>query len=65
LSDLIRKAKAENVKVIFVQPQFDKRGAEVVADAIGGVVLPLDPLAKDLLKNFEEIAVKIEHTLKE
>jgi zinc transport system substrate-binding protein len=48
-----------------VQPQFDKRGAEVVADAIGGVVLPLDPLAKDLLKNFEEIAVKIEHTLKE
>ncbi len=65
LSDLIRKAKSENVKVIFVQPQFDKRGAEVVSNAIEGAVLPLDPLAKNLLKNFEEIAIKIERALKE
>ena len=56
LSRLIAKARAENAAAIFVQPQFDTRSAEVVADAIGGAVVAIDPLARDLLKNFEVMA---------
>ncbi len=61
---LIRKAKAENVQVIFVQPQFDPRSAESVANAIGGRVIALDSLAEDVAGNLEIMATKIEQALK-
>jgi zinc transport system substrate-binding protein len=64
LSELISRAKEENVKVIFVQPEFDTKSALVVADAIEGAVIPLNPLEKNVLKNLEEIAQKIEEALK-
>ena len=60
LRALIKKAKAEQVRIIFVQPQFDQRTAEVVAGLIGGVAVPIDPLARDVLKNFREMAAKME-----
>lgn len=60
LNALIRKAISENVKIIFVQPQFDKKSAETIADAIGGVVVPMNPLAKNVLQNLELMAEKIE-----
>lgn len=56
LISLIERAKKANVKVIFVQPQFSTRSAEAVAEAIGGAVVPIDPLARDYLANLEEIA---------
>jgi zinc transport system substrate-binding protein len=59
LRALIQKARAENVKVIFVQPQYDPRTAQTVADAIGGKVVPIDDLRKDVLRNLEDIAAKI------
>ncbi len=59
IEELIRLARAEDVRIIFVQPQFDKRSAESVAEAIGGVVVPMDPLARDILANFEDMAEKI------
>ncbi len=59
LRTLIKKAKAENVKIIFVQPQLDRRSAQAVAEAVGGAVVQIDPLAGDVLKNLEDIAAKI------
>jgi zinc transport system substrate-binding protein len=56
---LIKKAKAEGVKVLFVQPQFDPRSAENVARAIGGTVLPLDPLAGNSVESMRIMAQKI------
>jgi zinc transport system substrate-binding protein len=47
LAALIKEAKADGVKVIFVQPQFSASQAETVAKAIGGQVAPIDPLAED------------------
>ena len=63
LGTLIQKAREDGVKIIFVQPQFDRRTAETVADAIGGRVLPIDPLAKDVLGNLAEVAAKIQQGL--
>lgn len=64
LYKLIHKAKEENVKVIFVQPQFDSRSAKNIANAIGGEVLPLDTLAEDVAGNLECMASQIEQALR-
>ena len=56
---LIDKAKGHGVKVIFVQPQFDARNAETIAQAIHGAVVSLDPLARDYLKNLRDMAAKV------
>jgi zinc transport system substrate-binding protein len=63
LSRLIEVAKANDVRVIFVQPQFSKKSAEVLAKAIGGSVVPLDDLAPDYLKNLQEMAAKLDSAL--
>jgi zinc transport system substrate-binding protein len=53
---LIKQAKADGVKVIFVQRGFDQRAAQTVAESIGGEVVPIDPLAENVLNNLEEMA---------
>lgn len=52
---LIDQAKQENVKVVFVQPQFDRRSATQVARAIGGVVVAVDPLAAVYVDNLRRV----------
>ncbi len=56
LRTLIARARAEEVQVIFVQPQFDQRSAEAVATAIGGSVVAVDPLERNVVDNLLEIA---------
>lgn len=64
LAKLIERAKKDGVKVMFVQPQFSARSAEAVARAIGGVVVPIDPLARDYLANIDRIAAAVEKGLR-
>ena len=59
LRALMHKAQAENVQVVFAQPQFDQHSARVVADAIGGTVVTIDPLAEDVLANLDAMSEKI------
>ena len=54
LATVIGKAKKDDVKVIFVQKQFNPRLADELARKIGGRAVPMDPLAFDLVKNFED-----------
>ena len=51
LITIIQKAKEEKIRVIFVQPQFDTKSGAAVASAISGRVVPLDPLAEDIIDN--------------
>ncbi len=51
LASIIDRAKADGIRVIFVQPQFSRTAAEQVARAIGGEVVAIDPLAEDLVGN--------------
>ena len=51
LAALVREARKDGVKVLFVQPQMSVRQAEVIATAIDGKVAPLDPLAGDWAAN--------------
>ncbi len=48
---LVKKAKSNDVKLIFVAPQFSKRSSEVIAKEIGGMVVSIDHLAENYLKN--------------
>lgn len=63
LARLIERARERQVRIVFVQPQFSRTGAEAVAEAIGGVVVPLDPLAEDYVENLREMARKIAEAL--
>ncbi len=60
LRALIAQAKTEGVKVIFVQPQFDQRSAESIATAIGGSVVVIDPLERNVIDNLVEIASQLQ-----
>ena len=59
LSSLIKKARESGTRVIFVQPQFDPKSAQAIANAIHGEVVPLDPLAEDVAANLQLMAAKI------
>jgi zinc transport system substrate-binding protein len=56
LAGIIDQARRIKARVIFVQPQFSKKSAALVAEAIGGTVVPMDPLARDVLSNLENMA---------
>lgn len=59
LLGLIKRARRENVKVIFVQPQFSTRPARILADRIDGRVVPLDPLSPDPVGALQQAAAAI------
>ncbi len=65
LRALIEKAKAEGIKTIFVQPQYDPHSVDVLAEAIGAKVVPMNGLARDVMNDIEDIANKVEAALGE
>lgn len=59
LKELIDLCRTENVHVIFVQPEFDKRNAETIAQQTGTKVVPINPLSY----NWEEEMLKVAEAL--
>jgi zinc transport system substrate-binding protein len=57
--DLVTKARDDHVKIIFLQPQFNRQIAASIAQTIGGAVVPLDDLAYDVVANLDDVAEKI------
>ncbi len=64
LKGLIEQARAGGIRVVFVQPQFSNKSAELVAKEIGGQVAFADPLAEDWLANLRNVASKFRAVLK-
>lgn len=64
ISSLIEKAGNAKIRCIFIQPQFSAKGAEAIARAIGGTVVEIDALARDYLRNLEDIANALAEGLK-
>lgn len=56
LGKVISTAKANDIKVVFVQPEFRTHDAETIAKEIGGKVVPISPLAPDWLSNMRLVA---------
>jgi zinc transport system substrate-binding protein len=56
IANVIDIAKKDNIKVIFVEPQYSPKSAEVIASEINGKVLKVDDLAPDYIKNLNNVA---------
>lgn len=56
LARLIEEARERKIRVLFVQPQFDRRQAQQIAEAIGGSVIAVNPLAPDYIDNMRKVA---------
>ncbi len=65
LAQIIDRARREDVRVIFVQPQFSQSSARAVAREIGGAVVAIDPLAEDYIANLERVAKQVSSALGE
>lgn len=59
LKRLIEHARQKEMQVIFVQPQFDPKSADAIAQAIGGNVVPLNPLHGHVIENLMTMAENI------
>ena len=64
IASLIEEAQKEQIRVIFVQPQFDKRQAGRVAQAIDGAVIAVDPLAANYVENLRRVGHEFAQVLK-
>ncbi len=64
LEEIVSEAKADNVKVIFVQKQFSTKSAQAIAEEIDGAVVQIDPLAEDYFANLEDMANVIVNAMK-
>jgi zinc transport system substrate-binding protein len=65
LRALIEEARSDGVTTIFVQQQYDPQSAKVLAEAIGGKVVPINGLRADVIADIEDIATKIAAALSE
>ena len=65
LAQLITMAREEGIRVVFAQPEFSTRSAEVIAEEIDGRVLLINPLALDWAENLREVARTVAEVLGE
>lgn len=63
LQRIIERAEAEDVRAIFVQPQFSNASARAIAAEVDATIVRLDPLARDYLQNLREMARKVRDNL--
>lgn len=59
LTRLQERARAERIRILFVQPQITGRAAEAVATTVGAAVVRLDPLAPDVPANLRLVARRL------
>jgi zinc transport system substrate-binding protein len=65
LKYLIDRARAENLKTIFVQKEFDVRNAKAIADEIDAKVVIIDPLSENWENAMREIIESVSKSLTE
>jgi zinc transport system substrate-binding protein len=61
LIQIIQKAKKEHIKVIFTQPEFSDKTAQIVAEALNIKIIKVSPLAKNWKENLINLAEAIAH----
>lgn len=47
LKELINTCRDKEIKIIFIQPEFDKKNAEVISQEVKGKIVPINPLSFD------------------
>lgn len=60
---LIKEAKEQDIRVVFVSPEYSTKSAESIAREIGGRVVIIDPLARDFISNMRAIESAIKQAM--
>lgn len=60
IENVIETAKKENIKIVFVSPQFSTKTAEAIAKEINGKVVYVNPLAENYVENIRNFAKNFE-----
>jgi len=63
MSEFIKQATAEQISVIFVQPQFGVSSVKPIAQSVNAEVLEIDPLAENWLENMQSVATTFKASL--
>jgi len=64
LGGVIRRAQSEGLRVIFADPQFDTRSAQVIAKEVGGEVVLISPLDREYLAGMRVVSKAIADSMK-
>ena len=59
LTQVISTARQNKIKTIFIQPQYNNKGARLIAKTIGAKVVNLDPYSEDYFNSMREIANQV------
>ena len=63
LKYLIDRARKDNIKIIFVQKEYDTKNARAIADEIGARIKIIDPLSEDWESSTLEIIFSLHESL--
>jgi zinc transport system substrate-binding protein len=63
LEELINFAREKKIRAVFIQPQFSRKSAGIIARAIGARIVSADPLAEDWEQNLKHVATDLRNTL--
>ena len=55
IANIVDMAKKYNIKVVFVEPQYSPKSAEVIASEIGGQVISVDDLSEHYIENMKKV----------
>jgi zinc transport system substrate-binding protein len=64
LARVIAQAKRLGIKAVFIQPQFSRASAEMIAQQIGGQVIAVDPLAENYIQNMRHVAASFANAVR-
>ncbi|MBI5680874.1 MAG: zinc ABC transporter substrate-binding protein [Methanobacterium sp.] len=56
IATLIDIAQKDNIKIIFISPQFSRKSADMIASEIGGQVIVIDDMDKNYISNLNNVA---------
>ncbi len=63
LQSIINIAKQQNIKAIFVQQEFDKRNAEIIAKELGITIVEVSPLNENYEDEMKNLLIKFKNNL--
>lgn len=55
ITNLIDMARRDNIKIIFISPQFSRKSADMIASEIGGQVISVDDMDQNYISNLNNI----------
>lgn len=59
IAEIVKEAKEKNVRVVLTEPQYNNKGATLIAEKLNLPLYQIDPYAQDYLKSMNEITQAI------